>query len=104
MVVTEVRSHIDGVADAAKGQSSADSELVGKGAGEEADNSKGRVQSRVGAVVGGWVQLASAAHAVQSVKHARAHEADEGDDDELDRWRGKPWQLEARDGDAPVHP
>jgi hypothetical protein len=97
VVVTEVGSHVDRVADSAKGQSSADSELVGEGSGEESDDGKRRVQSRVRLVVCGGVKLASSAHTVQRIEHARAHEADEGHDDQLHWWRGKPWKFVAQE-------
>ena len=104
MVVAEIGAHVDGVANAAKGQGSADAKLIGKGTSEEADDGKGRVQGRVCAIVCGGIQLAAAAHAVESIEHAGTHEADEGDNDELSRGRSEPGQLEAGDGEATVFP
>lgn len=90
MVVAKKGAHVDGVANATKGQGGADAQLVGEGAGEEADDGEGRVESGVGVVVCGRVQLAAAAHSVDGIEHARAHEAHEGDDEQLDRGRGIP--------------
>lgn len=104
VVVGEIRGNIDRVADSTKGQSSADSKLVGEGAGEETNDRKGRVQGGVGAVVCSGIKLAAAAHAVEGIEHTRAQEADEGDNDELNWGRGIPGQLVAQDGEALVLP
>lgn len=104
MVVRKVRGHIDGIADSAKGQGSADSKLIGKRAGEKSNDRKSRVQGCVGFVVCGRIQLAAATHAIERIEHARAHEADERDNDQLDWRRGVPWQSVAKNGDALVLP
>ena len=104
VVVGQVRRHINGIANTANGQSSADAELVGEGSGEKANNGEGRVQSRVCAIVCGRIELASAAHAVESIEHTRAHEAHDGDNDQLDRRGCEPWQFEAQDSEALVLP
>jgi hypothetical protein len=85
MVPGEVGSDIDGVANATERQRRADTELVGEGAGEEANYSKGGVQGCVCAVVCERIELASAAHAVEGVEHARAHEAYQRDNYQLHR-------------------
>lgn len=41
VVVAKIRSNVDRVADAAKGEGGADAKLVGKGAGKEAHDGKG---------------------------------------------------------------
>lgn len=90
MVVAEEGTDVDGIADAAKGKGGADAQLVGEGASEESNNGEGRVQGGVGVVVRGRVHLATAAHAVDGVEHARTHEAHKGNDEQLDGRRGIP--------------
>lgn len=107
VVVAEEGADVDRVADATKGEGSADAQLVGEGSCEETYDGEGRVESRVGVVVCGGVHLASTAHAVDGVEHAGAQEADKGNDDQLDGRRSIPgkatenllvlprvWQLE----------
>lgn len=104
MVVRQVGCHVDGITNTAKRQGSADTELVGEGSREKADDGEGRVQGRVRFVVCSGVELTTAAHAVKRVEHARAQEADKGYDDQLHRGRGEPGHLAAEERDGLVLP
>jgi hypothetical protein len=104
VVVAEIGSHIDGIANTAKGQGCADTELIGEGSSEKANNSEGRIHSRVGAVVCGRIELTSSTHTVQGIVHAWAHEADEGHDEQLHWRRCEPGHFVTEDGEAPVLP
>lgn len=104
VVVRQVGCHVDGITNAAKRQSSADAELVGKSTRKETHYGESRVQGGVRLVVRGGVELATTAHTVKRIEHARAHEADKGHDDKLHGWRGEPGQFAAKDGEGLVFP
>lgn len=70
VVVAEVGRDVNGVADATKRQRPADADGIGDGAGEEADNRKGRVESCVGVVASRGVELTCTSETIDGIEHS----------------------------------
>ena len=103
VVVAEERSSIDAVSQAAKGHGKLDADHVGNTAGEEGDDGEGRVQSRVGVVLGLRVELSGTSQTTKCIKHSRAEEAHQGDHEQLHDRRGIP-KLSPANLETLVHP
>lgn len=70
VVVAEVGGDVDRVADATERQGPADADGVGDGAGEESDNSEGRVESGIGIVASGRIELSTSTEAIDGIEHS----------------------------------
>ena len=88
VVVAEVAGDVQDVAQSTQAERQLDTQPVHDRAGKEAKGSKGAVDCDIGIVTGLRIELATPAEPVHSVEHARAEEADEGDERELDGWGG----------------
>lgn len=104
MVVTQVARDVDEVAHSPKAQGQLDPHAIGKGAGEEAHNAEGRVESNIGIVGCGSTELTTTAQSVESVEHARAQKADECDQAELGRRRGIGRKGDGTKAASSIHP
>ena len=77
VIVGQVGSNIDRVADTTERESSTNTELVSESASEEANNGERGIQRCIGFVVCSGVKLTTSSHAVEGVEHAGAHEANQ---------------------------
>jgi len=84
VVVRENGSDVQSVTEAAETQSQAQTDLVGDTPGEETHDGEGGVDGSGGIVNVVSVDLTGCTQAVDGVEHARAQEAHEGDEDDLE--------------------
>lgn len=91
MLIDKKGDAVDAVAQATEGERDLDTELVGKGAGEETNDSKGGVESDVRVVGGAWVSTTSSSETTEGVEHAWAEETDQGDEQQLGFGAGVWW-------------
>lgn len=91
MIVAQQACDVDTISQSSNTQGESDTQSICDAAGKETDHGKGTVEGDSSIVGRRCINLPSTAQSTESVEHARAHEADEGDHGEL-RWGGGvPW-------------
>lgn len=60
------------------------------GAAEDAENSEGGVKGGERVVGDGGVDLTTSSHSREGIEHSRTAEADQTNEDDLDKWRIVP--------------
>lgn len=88
VVIGENGCNIEEVAESTKAESDTKTDSIGDTAAEEAYTRKHGVESGIGIVDVGGIDLAGSSHTVDSIEHARAQEADHCDKDDLKLWGG----------------
>lgn len=88
VVVAEERGAVDAVTKTTNSDGETETETVGKGAREETNDGKGRVQSDGRVILGLGVDLTTTSQTTQRVVHAGAEETHQSNQQQLDSGRG----------------
>ena len=104
VVVTQEAGDVKDVAQAAEAQGHFDTQTVGDGSGEEAEDAEGGIQGDAGIVGRLGVELTASAETAEGVEHAGAHEADECHEGELKGWRCVAGDFDRSEAVRPVFP
>ena len=103
MVVRQDRADIEEVSEPSNSEGQSQANAVGYATAKESNTGKSRIESHIGIVDVVCGDQTTGHQTIHSVEHARAEEADDGDEEELRGGRGIPVLLLA-DLDALVHP
>ena len=104
MVIAENCGNVEAVAEATKSEGETKANGVGNAASEEADNRECSIDANICSVDIMGIHKPTSTKAVDCIEHARAQEADECDENDLEFWRGIAWDGEEAKVDSLVHP
>ena len=104
MVVAQVARGVEAVPEPSNTYRGLESDAVGEGASEKAEDAEGRVERSVGVVGSRSIKLTGSAQSIEGVEHARAHEASERDEEQLEGWGCIAWDVKRAKVVFLVHP
>lgn len=104
VVVGKNGGNVQGIAEATEAQGQTETDPVGNAAGEEADDGESGIDGGVGIIDVVGIDLTGGTQAIDSVEHARAQEADDGDKDNLEPGTGICRKGDGAQLDSLVHP